>query len=103
VPSCAVSVGFSPRSLGGGALAKPRLLNRRLRFGSCKRSPGKLIVDINHFTGHVTRFLEIFREYRDWQIDHVAIAPQLDAEQRRNFASHDIIPQDLIDRTDGLP
>jgi hypothetical protein len=76
--------------------------DRRLRFGSCKRSPGKLIADINNFKGHVTRFLETFREYQDWQIEHVAIAPQLDADQRRVLARHDIIPQDLVDLTEGL-
>ena len=29
---------------------------RRLRFGSCKRSPAKLVSDINNFKGHVDRF-----------------------------------------------
>jgi hypothetical protein len=76
--------------------------DRRLRFGSCKRSPGKLIADINHFKGHVTRFLETFREYQDWQIEHVAIAPQLDTQQRSVLARHNIIPQDLVDLTEGL-
>jgi uncharacterized protein len=77
-------------------------VDRRLRFGSCKRSPGKLIADINNFKGHVTRFLETFREYQDWQIDQVAIAPQLDTEHRRAIARHNIIPQDLADLTKGL-
>jgi hypothetical protein len=40
--------------------------------------------------------------YQDWQIEHVAIAPQLDAEQRRVLARHNIIPQDLVDLTEGL-
>lgn len=76
--------------------------DRHLRFGSCKRSPGKLVSDINNFKGHVTRFLQTFRECQDWQIEHVAIAPQLDAEQRRILARHNLIPQDLVDLTDGL-
>jgi len=57
--------------------------DRRLRFGSCKRSPGKLIADVNNFKGHVARFLDTFREYQDWQIEHVAIAPRLADEHRR--------------------
>ena len=76
--------------------------NRLLRFGSCKRSPGKLIADINNFKGHVTRFLDNFREYQDWQIEHVAIAPRLDDEHRRILTKYDIIPQDLVDLTEGL-
>ena len=76
--------------------------DRCLRFGSCKRSPGKLIADINNFKGHVARFLEAFREYQDWQIEHVAIAPRLADEHRRILTQHKIIPQDLVDLTDGL-
>jgi len=73
-----------------------------LRFGSCKRSPGKLIADINNFKGHVTRFLETFREYQDWRIEHVAIAPKLDENHRRILTQHNIIPQDLVGLTEGL-
>lgn len=76
--------------------------DRRMRFGSCKRSPGKLIADINNFKGHVARFLDTFREYQDWQIEHVAIAPKLDVEERRILTQHNIIPQDLVDLTEGL-
>lgn len=76
--------------------------DRRMRFGSCKRSPGKLIADVNNFKGHVARFLDTFREYQDWQIEHVGIAPQFDVEQRRILSQHAIIPQDLVDLTEGL-
>ena len=76
--------------------------DRRLRFGSCKRSPGKLIADINNFKGHISRFLETFREYQDWQIEHVAIAPRLDKSHHRILTQHNIIPQDLVDLTTGL-
>lgn len=75
---------------------------QQLRFGSCKRSPGKLIADIHHFKGHVQRFLETFREYQDWDIEYVGIAPKLDAQQRRTLSQYNIIPQDLIDLTQGL-
>ncbi len=76
--------------------------DRRLRFGSCKRSPGKLIADINNFKGHVARFLDTFREYQDWQIEHVAIAPKFDVEQRRILTQLAVIPQDLVDLTERL-
>jgi len=76
--------------------------DRCLRLGSCKRSSGKLIADINNFKGHVARFLDTFREYQDWQIEHVAIAPRLADEHRRILTQHKTIPQDLVDLTDGL-
>ena len=76
--------------------------DRRLRFGTCKRSPGKLIADINSFKGHIDHFLQTFREYQTWQIDRVAIAPRLDPEQRRILERHHIIPQDLVNLTEGL-
>jgi len=57
---------------------------------------------VHNFKGNVTRFLETFREYQDWQIEHVAIAPRLDDNQRRILTQHSIIPQDLNDLTDGL-
>jgi len=57
---------------------------------------------VHNFKGHVTRLLETFREYQDWQIEHVAITPRLEDNQRRILTQHSIIPQDLNDLTDSL-
>ncbi|HMP03092.1 MAG TPA: DUF234 domain-containing protein [Gemmatales bacterium] len=73
-----------------------------IRFGSCKRSPGKLIADVNNLKQHVARFLQTVPTYQDWTHQLVGIAPALDAEQRALLASHDVIPQDLKDLTHGL-
>jgi hypothetical protein len=35
--------------------------DRRIRFGSCKRSPSKLLADITNFREHVARFLDTLR------------------------------------------
>jgi AAA+ ATPase superfamily predicted ATPase len=75
---------------------------RRIRFGSCKRSPSKLLADVTNFREHVSRFLDTRRKYQSWQIEYVGIAPSLDADQRRVLARHDVIPQDLRDLTEGL-
>lgn len=75
---------------------------RRLRFGSCKRSPSKLLSDVTNFRGHVERFLESFPQYGSWRIDKVGIAPRLNAEERAVLTRHHVIPQDLIDLTEGL-
>jgi AAA+ ATPase superfamily predicted ATPase len=73
-----------------------------IRFGSCKRSPGKLISDVNNFKKHVARFLQTMPKYQSWSQQFVGISPVLDADQRAMLASHDIIPQDLNDLTLGL-
>lgn len=73
-----------------------------IRFGSCQRSPAKLLADVNNFRAHVERFLDTQRRYRTWQVQYVAIAPRLDAAQREVLARHDVLPQDLGDLTADL-
>ncbi len=73
-----------------------------IRFGSCKRSPAKLISDVNHFKRHVDRFLQTMPKYRGWSRQFVGISPVLDADQRVVLTRHDIFPQDLHDLTRGL-
>ncbi len=76
--------------------------DQRIRFGSCKRSPARLLADVTNFRDHVTRFLGTLRTYQSWSVEHVGIAPVLDADQRRVLARHDVIPQDLHDLTADL-
>ncbi len=73
-----------------------------IRFGSCKRSPSKLLSDVNNFKGHVSRFLDLMPKYRAWKVQYVGVAPVLDAEQRAVLNRHDVIPQDLNDLTANL-
>ncbi|MCY2968305.1 MAG: AAA family ATPase [Planctomycetota bacterium] len=75
---------------------------RSIRFGSCKRSPKKLLSDVNNFKQHVERFLQAMPNYRNWSKQYVGIAPALDAESRALLTSHDILPQDLQELTSGL-
>lgn len=73
-----------------------------IRFGSCKRSPKKLLSDVNNFKQHVERFLQTMPKYQGWTQQFVGISPVLDAEQRAILTGHDMIPQDLNDLTLGL-
>jgi uncharacterized protein len=73
-----------------------------IRFGSCKRSPKRLLSEANNFKQHVERFLRAMPKYQAWTKQYVGIAPVLDAEQRTILTGHDIIPQDLIDLTIDL-
>ena len=74
----------------------------KIRFGSCKRSPGRLIADVNNFKQHVARFLKTMPEYQGWIQQYVGISPVLDANHRALLIGHGIIPQDLNDLTQGL-
>ena len=73
-----------------------------IRFGSCKRSPQKLLSDVNNFKQHVDRFLQAMPKYQGWTKEYAGIAPVLDADQRAILNGHDLIPQDLNDLTRGL-
>jgi hypothetical protein len=76
--------------------------SRRLRVGSCKRSPDRLIGDLGRFDGHVQRLLKRHTELADWSIEKVAIAPQLDDEHRLAIQRAGYLPQDLTDLLQGL-
>jgi predicted AAA+ superfamily ATPase len=73
-----------------------------IRFGSCKRSPSKLLSDVNNFKKHVERFLESMPKYRSWKLEYVGIAPELNTEERAVLVRHDLMPQDLHDLTANL-
>lgn len=74
----------------------------RIRFGSCKRSPDKLVADINNFKGHVSRFLEAMPDYNLYDREYVGLAPQLNGDHRKKLEAYGLIPQDLNDLTAGL-
>ncbi len=76
--------------------------NESIRFGSCKRSPQRLLSDVNNFKKHVERFILAMPQYEGWTKELVGIAPTLNAEQRSILATHAVIPQDLNDLTLGL-
>jgi AAA+ ATPase superfamily predicted ATPase len=73
-----------------------------IRFGSIKRSPKKLMSDVNNFIQHVDRFLKAMPQYHGWSKQLVGIAPTLDTEQRTFLKTHGILPQDLNDLTAGM-
>ena len=76
--------------------------NEIIRFGSCKRSPNKLLSGVNNLKKHVERFLLAMPKYRDWTHQYVGIAPLLNAAEKTVLSRHGLIPQDLNDLTRGL-
>lgn len=77
-------------------------MTEAIRFGSCKRSPKKLMSEVNDLKQHVERFLQSKPKYQGWTKQYVGISPVLNAEQRGILPGHDIIPQDLNNLTLGL-
>lgn len=75
---------------------------KRIRFGSCKRSAKKLLEDVRNFKEHVDRFLNEHRQYQKWGIDYVGISARLQKADRKVLTRNDIIPQDLRDLTANL-
>ena len=73
-----------------------------IRFGSCKRSPEKLISDMTVFDGHIERFLSQFPEYTTWRVERVSLAPDIPDNIREYITSQGRIVQDLHDLTLGL-
>ncbi|MBP8810876.1 MAG: hypothetical protein KBG48_24700 [Kofleriaceae bacterium] len=76
---------------------------RRIRFGSCKRSADRLLADVPVFDGHVARFLAGHRQYAEWQIEKVSIAPTIPSDTRARLHAAGHLAQDLADLTAGLP
>jgi uncharacterized protein len=74
----------------------------RIRFGTCKRSAAKVVADMSNMDGHIERFLSIERRYRSWQVERVAIAPLLDADDRSSLRDGGYQAQDLADLATGL-
>jgi AAA+ ATPase superfamily predicted ATPase len=75
---------------------------RRLRLGTCKRSPDKLVADLGRFDGHVARFLEATPRFRSWTVEKLAVAPVLDTGHRAACVRAGYISEDLVDLTQGL-
>lgn len=75
---------------------------QRLRLGSCKRSSEALLADLGRFDGHVSRFLAAFPRFSSWQVEKVAIAPDLNSDMRRAIQSRGYRPQSLDDLTADL-
>jgi AAA+ ATPase superfamily predicted ATPase len=76
--------------------------DERIRFGSCKRSPEKLLRDVRNFKEHVDRFLDEHRKYQKWKTELVGISGRLNADERQILTRNDITPQDLGELTAGL-
>lgn len=71
--------------------------NRRVRFGSCKRSPAQHQPEI--FEPHVDAFLQTHakRHLKDWKKEMVLFSPEFSEGDRKHYHSKGYIARDLND------
>ena len=74
----------------------------RIRFVSCKRSPGKLLGDQIGFNTHVEKFLAKNLRFRHWKIEKAMIAPSISKEIATKLTAAGYIVEDLQSLAAGL-
>jgi uncharacterized protein len=74
----------------------------RIRFGSCKRSPDRLLESLAITDGHIARFLTQLPKYSGYARERVAFAPTITAPLASELVKRGWIPEDLPRLTEGL-
>jgi len=75
---------------------------RRIRFGSCKRNPERLVASVEVLKSGAGKFLGAHRSFADWQHEYVALAPDISAPIRMELGRLGVIAQSLVDLTRDL-
>ena len=75
---------------------------RRIRFGTCKRDPDKLLASLDGLQSGANAFLAAHGRFQKWKTEFVAIAPGLSPDLRARLASAGIIAEDIPDLTRGM-
>lgn len=75
---------------------------QRIRFGTCKRNPGRLPDAVDALTRSAGRFLDSHTRFNGWQAEYVAIAPDIAEEMKTALQARGVIPQSLRELTHGL-
>lgn len=76
--------------------------NKRIRFGTCKRDPDKLVASLAGLRTCAKSFLAAHGRMQGWRAEFVAIAPSIPDGIRLQLQSTGVLPQDLEDLTKGL-
>jgi uncharacterized protein len=75
---------------------------QRIRFGTCKRNPERLMESITPLQRSAERFLKSHPRFNGWRIDYVAIAPLIPTSIRQQLEICSIRAQSLPDLMTGL-
>ncbi len=68
---------------------------RRIRFGTCKRNPAKLMNSLPALRAGAAAFLAHHAQYAEWQVEFCAIAPQIPQHLQAELQSAGVIAQSL--------
>jgi len=68
---------------------------RRIRFGTCKRNPDKLMGSIAALRHNAATFLQHHAAYKGWTVEYVAIAPTIGAQHQHQLSQDNIMAQPL--------
>ena len=68
---------------------------RRIRFGTCKRNPAKLINSLPALRAGAAAFLAHHAHYAEWQVKFCAIAPQIPQGIQAQLQAAGVIAQPL--------
>lgn len=71
----------------------------RIRFGSCKRNPLRLLASVEGLRTSAGRFLQAHPRFAGWTVEYVAIAPEVDQVLSANLQVAGVIVQSLRDLT----
>jgi AAA+ ATPase superfamily predicted ATPase len=68
---------------------------QRIRFGTCKRNPDKLLSSVDTLRKHAAIFLQHHPACAHWTVEFVAIAPEMDESLAQALRDKQVIPQSL--------
>lgn len=71
----------------------------RIRFGSCKRNPLRLLASVEGLRTSAGRFLQAHPRFAGWTVEYVAIAPEVDPVLSANLQVAGVMVQSLRDLT----
>ncbi len=75
---------------------------KRIRFGTCKRNPEKILASLAGLKSGAKTFLDGHAQFKSWRVEYVGIAPAIPSEWRATLTAQDVLPQDISDLTKGL-
>jgi AAA+ ATPase superfamily predicted ATPase len=75
---------------------------QRIRFGTCKRNPDKLLASVPALQRSAQRFVDAQPRFKDWKAEFVAIAPELGAEHMDALRRQNVLGQSLAELTRNL-
>lgn len=74
----------------------------RIRFGTCKRNPDRLIGAVDGLKRCAGRFLDAHPRFGGWQVGYVVIAPSISPSLHKALAEQGVLSQSLADLTEDL-